>query len=301
MGRKIKARAPRKPQLNKTSEETKLSKNKNAPTGAAVKKSAKETVADAAMPSVDTDDMLRELSKRTAEAERQAAVAADDSAAVDEEAAAVTTAPAKEKVRVKRKEPLLKKSTDETSPESFISIESATPSGDKENQQGEEKKKTHKKKRRNRKNCGVVYLSHVPHGFYEKQMRQFFEQFGTVENLRIGRSDKTGRSKGYAFVEFKYLEVAKIVAETMNNYLMFNKILKCEVLPQEKMSRAIFCGKINPRHPPGVKKRRDAKKLHNSVKSEEAVKKCAERRTAKLDKLQQKLAGVGVNYSIDIS
>ena len=60
------------------------------------------------------------------------------------------------------------------------------------------------------KNRGSVYISHVPHGFYEKQMRAFFSQFGTVTNLRLGRSKKTGKSRGYAFVEFKYMEVAKV-------------------------------------------------------------------------------------------
>lgn len=60
------------------------------------------------------------------------------------------------------------------------------------------------------KNRGSVYISHVPHGFYEKQMRAFFSQFGTVTNLRLGRSKKTGKSRGYAFVEFKFMEVAKV-------------------------------------------------------------------------------------------
>ena len=32
---------------------------------------------------------------------------------------------------------------------------------------------------------GVVYISHIPHGFYEKQMQQFFTQFGSVTNLRL--------------------------------------------------------------------------------------------------------------------
>lgn len=32
---------------------------------------------------------------------------------------------------------------------------------------------------------GVVYFSHVPHGFYEKEMRQFFTQFGKVTNINI--------------------------------------------------------------------------------------------------------------------
>lgn len=39
---------------------------------------------------------------------------------------------------------------------------------------------------------------------------------------------QTGACKGFAFVEFACDEVAKIAAETMNNYLMFNKLLKCK-------------------------------------------------------------------------
>lgn len=39
---------------------------------------------------------------------------------------------------------------------------------------------------------------------------------------------QTGGSKGYAFVEFDCVEVAKIVAETMNNYLMGERLIKCE-------------------------------------------------------------------------
>lgn len=39
---------------------------------------------------------------------------------------------------------------------------------------------------------------------------------------------QTGRSKGYGFVEFDCDEVAKIVAETMDNYLMGERLIKCE-------------------------------------------------------------------------
>lgn len=39
---------------------------------------------------------------------------------------------------------------------------------------------------------------------------------------------QTGNSKGYAFIEFDCDEVAKIVAETMNNYLMGERLIKCE-------------------------------------------------------------------------
>lgn len=41
---------------------------------------------------------------------------------------------------------------------------------------------------------------------------------------------QTGKSKGYAFIEFDCDEVAKIVAETMNNYLMGERLIKCKYL-----------------------------------------------------------------------
>lgn len=72
---------------------------------------------------------------------------------------------------------------------------------------------------------GLIYLGHIPHGFYEKEMREFFAQFGIVTRVKLCRSPKTGRSKGYGYVEFLHTEVAKIAAETMNNYLMFKRRL----------------------------------------------------------------------------
>ena len=38
----------------------------------------------------------------------------------------------------------------------------------------------------------VVYLGHIPHGFYEEQMKGFFSQFGTVTRLRLARNRKAG-------------------------------------------------------------------------------------------------------------
>ena len=93
---------------------------------------------------------------------------------------------------------------------------------------------------------GLVYVGHLPHGFYEKEITGYFSQFGTVTKVKVARNKKVlkfhlhlqsnytfsfdlqnGRCKGFAFVEFECDEVAKIVAQTMNNYMMFNKLLKC--------------------------------------------------------------------------
>ena len=50
---------------------------------------------------------------------------------------------------------------------------------------------------------------------------------------------QTGRSRGYAFIEFEFPEVAAIAAESMNNYLMFGKLLKCELQHLQTACRAI--------------------------------------------------------------
>lgn len=42
---------------------------------------------------------------------------------------------------------------------------------------------------------GVVYIGHIPHGFYEEAMNGFFKQFGDVIRVRISRSKKSGRCK----------------------------------------------------------------------------------------------------------
>jgi len=152
-----------------------------------------------------------------------------------------------------------------------------------------------------KKDRGLVYISHVPHGFYEKQMREFFSQFGVVTNLRLGRSKKTGRSKGFAFVEFKYKEVAKIAADSMNNYLMFDKIVKCEVVPAEKCTPAVFKGKIRPHRPPGKAEMIAAKKRHNGKKTDAQNQQRQVRQMTKLDKMREKLEKAGVTYKFEVS
>ena len=73
-------------------------------------------------------------------------------------------------------------------------------------------------------------------------MRAYFSQFGDINHVRLSRNKKTGRSKHYAFLEFASGEVAKIVADTMNNYLLFGSILKCSVVPKEQVHPNLWIG-----------------------------------------------------------
>ena len=77
---------------------------------------------------------------------------------------------------------------------------------------------------------GVVYLGRIPHGFYEDEMRGYLGQYGDITRLRVSRNKRTGASKHFAFVEFASIQVARIVAEANNNYMMFGHRLKCSVV-----------------------------------------------------------------------
>ena len=37
---------------------------------------------------------------------------------------------------------------------------------------------------------GVIYLGHIPFGFFEQEMKAYFEQFGHVTRMRLSRNIK---------------------------------------------------------------------------------------------------------------
>ncbi|XP_045519723.1 MKI67 FHA domain-interacting nucleolar phosphoprotein-like [Pieris brassicae] len=143
---------------------------------------------------------------------------------------------------------------------------------------------------------GLVYLSHIPHGFYENEMSQYFRQFGMVTNVRVIRSKRTGNSKGYAFVEFKDPTVAQVVAETMNNYLMGKRLIKAVYIPPEKQKINAKRMHWTPQDNPTANKRRAEKKKLNSPKSEEGDSKAAKSMLKTLEQTKRKLKEIGIDY-----
>lgn len=98
-------------------------------------------------------------------------------------------------------------------------------------------------KAEDRKNkATVLYIGRIPHGFYENEMQAFFAQFGTIKRLRIARNRKTGKSKHFGFIEFASPEVAKVVAECMHNYLMYEHLLQVSLVPPERVHPKIWKG-----------------------------------------------------------
>lgn len=130
--------------------------------------------------------------------------------------------------------------------------------------------------------------SRIPHGFYEHQMRAYFSQFGEITRLRLSRNRITGRSKHYAFVEFSSTSVAKIVAATMDNYLMYGHILKCKYVPSEQLHPEIWRG-ANRRFKKTPWNRIERKRLEKGKTREqwaERIQKEQQKRQAKAKKLK---------------
>ncbi|ETS73420.1 hypothetical protein PFICI_15025 [Pestalotiopsis fici W106-1] len=88
----------------------------------------------------------------------------------------------------------------------------------------------------------VVYIGRIPHGFYERQMHEYFGQFGDISRLRLSRNKKTGQSKHFAFIEFADESTAEYVVKSMNNYLLFGHLLKCRIVPNAQVHDDLFKG-----------------------------------------------------------
>ncbi|XP_049694757.2 MKI67 FHA domain-interacting nucleolar phosphoprotein [Helicoverpa armigera] len=151
------------------------------------------------------------------------------------------------------------------------------------------------KKNEGKAERGKAFIYHIPHGFYEHQMTEYFKQFGVVTNARVIRSKRTGNSKGYAFVEFKEPAVGQIVAETMNNYLMGKRLIKAEYIPPEKQRRA-FRKHWNSVNNPTSQLRLTSKKEFNTDKDDAGELKRASKILSNLNKTKEKLSKVGINY-----
>uniref|UniRef100_A0AAV2K1B8 RRM domain-containing protein n=1 Tax=Knipowitschia caucasica TaxID=637954 RepID=A0AAV2K1B8_KNICA len=139
---------------------------------------------------------------------------------------------------------------------------------------------------------GVIYVGHLPVGLFEPQLKAYFEQFGKVLRLRLSRSKKTGGSKGYAFIEFDCDEVARIVAETMNNYLMGERLIKCHVVPPEKVHEELFNGSQRGFSKPSF----PAVSRYNKPHSQEDLVKMGKNLVRKEVKLRKRLSEKGIDY-----
>lgn len=79
-----------------------------------------------------------------------------------------------------------------------------------------------------------LYVGNVSFQTTEAELRDAFEQFGTVTEVHIANDRETGRPRGFAFVTFNTEEESKLAAEKLNGVEMNGRQLTVnEARPRE--------------------------------------------------------------------
>ena len=141
---------------------------------------------------------------------------------------------------------------------------------------------------------GVIYIGRLPSGFQESVLKTYFSQFGDVINVKLARNKKTGNTKHYGFIEFDSIEVAKVAAETMNNYLLFGHLIKCEVV--ENPHEDTF--KHGNRKFKVIPWKKIAKEKHEKSRTEEEWKVLIAKFEESKQKKQEELKSKGIDFDV---
>lgn len=87
---------------------------------------------------------------------------------------------------------------------------------------------------------GVVFFKNLPLGLFEPQLTRFLSQFGDVTRCRLSKNRSTGAYKGYGWCEFAHEEVAQIVADTMDKYVVGGKSIVAALVKKEDLHPETF-------------------------------------------------------------
>ncbi|PWN30887.1 RNA-binding domain-containing protein, partial [Jaminaea rosea] len=140
----------------------------------------------------------------------------------------------------------------------------------------------------------VLYVGHLPKHFTETPLRSYLSQFGTITRLRLSRNKKTGASKHYAFVEFADEEVARIVQETMDNYLIMGQLLRVKPLSRDQIHPKMWVGanRTFRKIPAG----RRAREQHDGAKSVEGKQRAETKLLERQERKRAALKEAGIDY-----
>jgi RNA recognition motif-containing protein len=64
-----------------------------------------------------------------------------------------------------------------------------------------------------------LYVGNLSYQVNGQHLKEFFSQYGTVQNVRLIKNPRTGRSKGFAFVTFASVKDAKKALNSNGNDL----------------------------------------------------------------------------------
>ena len=62
----------------------------------------------------------------------------------------------------------------------------------------------------------TLYVGNIPYVVKEEELKEIFQEFGTVTSLKIISDKYTGRSKGFGFIEMENDEQEDLAAKELN-------------------------------------------------------------------------------------
>ena len=80
-----------------------------------------------------------------------------------------------------------------------------------------------------------IYVGNLAYTTDDDQLRSYFEEYGTVDTARVVMDRKSGRSKGFGFVEMSDVTAANAAIEGLNGQDMGGRALTVnEARPREE-------------------------------------------------------------------
>ncbi|KAI1317933.1 hypothetical protein EDD11_007455 [Mortierella claussenii] len=78
-----------------------------------------------------------------------------------------------------------------------------------------------------------LYVGSVNFDLTEDDLKQVLEPFGPIEFIKLHRDAETGKSKGFAFVQYKNADDAKQAMDRMNGYVLAGRTIKVGLVTEK--------------------------------------------------------------------
>eukprot|EP00758_Cryptobia_borreli_P001032 Tbor_TRINITY_DN187_c0_g1::TRINITY_DN187_c0_g1_i1::g.11999::m.11999 len=91
-----------------------------------------------------------------------------------------------------------------------------------------------------------LIVNYIPTTIDETQLRQLFEMYGPIENVRIIVNRENRQSRGFGFVKYQYAMSAMQAIQCLNGYPLINKRLKVAYAKEQEAQVANQQMSTNP-------------------------------------------------------
>ena len=80
-----------------------------------------------------------------------------------------------------------------------------------------------------------IFVGGLPYHTTDESLREFFQQFGDIEEAVVITDRQTGKSRGYGFVSFLNISLKNLVKKIRSNIFRtagIGKLISCHILPE---------------------------------------------------------------------